>query len=415
VGDDSGRTELWRTALQDAAGVFAAYFTPPEYGLTALAVRANESDPDALFATEIRRRLDLGRAIRFAEMLSSIKVSSAYRHRIFYRNDRIDGQIHVPRLLIARAMNPDAPVPVLRATRQPITPENLFVSEALNRTAVICRSWQRNAFGTSGSSAEQVLATSVLGSLGKFESRKPWNDLKFRPRPSFRALSDSVEHRLKAGMIPSDPLSEIVKLFATEHTAPTAFECSASLMALPITENPQFEDRLFELLCLAWILDAVSPRLTGATVWPMNLKAAGGKPLLEGRTTAGERLRIYYQTGTALPEPQWTYVPSDPSKKLRGIIDILIELGEGESRRLLLVDAKNRRQSESEVFYKMLGYQQNFQIPIYNAIAIFPAEDDSTRLKCLSNGEHRVWMARLPLASGRPLTRSVVTAVVKTL
>jgi hypothetical protein len=207
-------------------------------------------------------------------------------------------------------------------------------------------------------------------------------------------------------MVPAEPLSSLLALLDTDFGSPSGFECSAAILALPLTKHPDFSDRLFELLCLAWILDAVRMRLSGVAVWPCNLKGADGKPVLEGRTLSGQRLRVYYQTGVALPAPQWEYQPS--GRKLTGIIDILVELGEGENRSLLLVDAKNRRQSEGEVFYKMLGYQQNFQIPVYNAVAIFPSEDGGTRLKVIHNQEHRVWMVRLPLDSGRHLVKTLV-------
>ncbi|MGE5570354.1 MAG: hypothetical protein ACM3S5_15060, partial [Rhodospirillales bacterium] len=317
-----------------------------------------------------------------------------------------------PRLLIARAINPDAPIPVIRATRQPITPENLFVSEALNRSFAVCRHWQ-NPKMQEAVGAEHKLAQSVTLMLRRFQSRKPWSDLRFRPRPSFRALCDIVRDRLKAGIVPTQPLSRLVALFATDPGTVSAFECSVSLLTLPLTEHPQFEDRLFELLCLAWILDSVRSRLSDVKVWPTNLKGADGKPVLEGRTISGHRFRVYYQTGVALPSPQWTYAPS--GQNLRGVIDILIEIGEGESRRLVLVDAKNRRQSEGEVFYKMLGYQQNFQIPIYNAVAIFPADGERIRIKALHKDDHRVWMIRLPLSSGRQVVRAIAESVLKIL
>jgi hypothetical protein len=411
--ESSGTRRLWETALRDAAGVFSAYIAAPEYGLSSLVVEASDADPNSLFLHEIRKRLDLGRAVAFAQKLPGVAVSSSYRHRIYYRQDRIDGQIHVPRLLVARAINADAPIPVVRATRQPITPENLFVSEAINRSFTVCRRWSGSSEGIDTGTAEERLAKSVSGSLRKFESRKPWSDLRFRPRPSFRALCDAVRGRLKAGIIPTEPLSEILALFATDPGSPSAFEYSASILALPLTEDPQFEDRLFELLCLAWILDSASANLSQVKVWPTHLKGADGKPVMEGRTSSGKRFRVYYQTGVALPEPRWSYEPS--GRKLTGIIDILIEVGEGGNRRLILVDAKNRRQSEGEVFYKMLGYQQNFQLPIYNAIAIFPAEAEGIRTKVLYEGDHRVWMARLPLDSGRQVVRTALDAAIKML
>ena len=406
------RRRLWEIALRDAAGVFASYITAPEYGLSSVGVMAAEIDPGSAFLHEIRKRLDLGRALAFSKQLPAVKVSSSYRHRIFYCQDRIDGQVHVPRLLIARAINPDAPIPVVRATRQPITPENLFISEAVNRSMAVCRRWPLPK-RASDIGAEHQLAQSISSALRKFESRKPWSDLRFRPRPSFRSLCGSVRGRLKAGMIPTDPLSGLVALLDADTGSPAAFECAASVLALPLTENPDFEDRLFELLCLAWIIDAVRVRLSEVSIWPSNLKSADGRPVLEGRTASGKRLRVYYQTGLALPPPRWTYFPSE--RKLIGIIDILIELGEGENRSFVLVDAKNRRQSEGEVFYKMLGYQENFQIPVYNSIAIFPSEDGRTRIKVLCRDDHRIWMARLPLESGRQLVTTIVNAMLKTL
>lgn len=144
---------MWTAALRDAAGLLAAYITPSEYGLSAFSGEmAIGADP---FERELRKRLDLGRVRRFAEMVAILRVEPdrLRRKSIRYTTGEILGTIHIPKYVASLAAGMPDRIPVLQSRYNKRTPENQLIAEGLERSLAVCRSWM----GKGG--AEGKLAT----------------------------------------------------------------------------------------------------------------------------------------------------------------------------------------------------------------------------------------------------------------
>jgi hypothetical protein len=405
--EDSRNPQVWEAALKDAAGLFSAYLTPQDYGLASLRVQGTEEDNTDPFLTEIHRRIDLGRAASFTEMVESLTggLTTQFRQTITYCKQEIRGKVHMPRYVITHARNPEIGIPVTRAERHPATPENLLVSEAIRRSLVITRAWWANR------SAEGNLARNLNKRLQRVEAQQPWSDLRILPRDSFRGLLRTVKSRVATKMVRRQPIERVIKLFDVEDAATSAFESSAELLTLLVTEHPEFEDKLFELLCLGWILNAVKTCSAKFQVWPSRLTGAKGKALMVGIIGTGT-VEVYFQAGTILPEGRWHYQPRNTA--LKAIVDIVCRVQRDAASECLtyLLDAKNRGQNDSEVIYKLLGYKENLGLQPFHAVGIFPGFRGKLELKRLTEGDNHVWILRVPLLKGRRIFTRLTERVI---
>lgn len=159
---------IWSAAIREAAPVFSAYLTPLGYSVGSLAVRAIDGGSTDL-SFEVGARLDLGRSARVAELLRALDsdFTVAYRHEVSISRGLIRGTPHIPRYLRMIARGDQRGVPVAIAQRQPTTPENLFVSEVVRLSRMVCSGWMLR------DSEERVVATELADRFGRFESRMP--------------------------------------------------------------------------------------------------------------------------------------------------------------------------------------------------------------------------------------------------
>jgi hypothetical protein len=352
--------QIWNSALREAAGPLSAYFTPSSYGLENVSLTATEFDSADPFIKEIRNRLDLGRTHAFLSILPAIEkeTTTEYRHEITYSQGTIRGKIHMPRLLRARARGERRGIPVLRAGRTLVTPENLLITEVLRLSISVAQSWL-----SSSDSAELDEALRMLKRLEQAESSYPWVELRTRPRPVLKELVAIVLGRVKTGMTRiGGPIHRLATLFDDQSYDATGFESTigTSLSTL-LTRHPAFEDRVFELLCLAWITLGLRKHATAVELQTRALKGMNRGPLLSAHWN-GYIAELFFQTGVGvLPAGQW--IDRHSKRPLRALPDIIVRIRSLYERRdpvILLVDAKNRTGiDESDVAYKLLGYKEN--------------------------------------------------------
>jgi hypothetical protein len=385
---------LWETALRDAAGPLAAYLTPNTYGLEGVRVKPIAGGSDDLFLEEIKARLDLGRAKECAKLLETLhrETTSVYRHEISFSQGAIRGKIHLPRLVIELARGGIRGVPVLRAERHLATPENLLVSEVLRLSMRVVKPWQ------SRKGAESSFALDLIKKLQSIESTHPWVELRSLPRPLLSELVALVLGRITAGVIPpSGAIAELAKMFAGKLGDAKAFEFGAESLSFLITQDPRFENKLFELICVGWIIKAINSFADNPPLINRNgLKAAGREPLLKA-SYHSHQIEMYFQnTGGVLNKGCW--LDNKNGHPLGALPDVVLKVTKDGVSKLVILDAKNRSgTSRSEVAYKMLGYKENLQLTPYYSIGIYPAyRDDYTEQRFNKDSEFLI-LARVPL------------------
>jgi hypothetical protein len=321
------------------------------------------------------------------------------------------GTIHIPRYLVSVAAGMPDRIPVFQSKFNNRTPENQLVAEGLERSLAICRDW------LSRGGAEAKLAREIQKRLNVVARTKPWPELMNLPRPPLRPLAAQVRTLIATKVIPREPYNEMSLLLGglTPESKAMAFSASAGLLSMLITAEPLFEDKLFELLCLAWIISALSRKADASTlqVFPGKLKGAAGMPVAQA-SIRGKRVRLFFQSGVALPSRNWNYVPA--GNKLGAIFDILCQITSPDQADTtnIIVDAKNRAaNSEGEVAYKMLGYKENVmdEHQRFLGLAIFPSDQDFLKIKSLQRAEHRLWLAYAPLAKGERTMRLFSSAL----
>ncbi|HVZ27784.1 MAG TPA: hypothetical protein VG798_03930, partial [Rhizomicrobium sp.] len=334
--------------------------------------------------------------------------TSAYRHVIFREQGVIRGKIHVPQMMTAWARGDRRGIPVLRATRQLNTIENLFISEALRLSIAVVETWKARG------GAEGLRARKILSRLTPIESMFPWNELRHRPRPGFQELIELVLFRQNFGAIAaSSHMVRLARLFDGRRVAPEAFEVAGDDIALLVTQEPEFEDKLFEILCLAWTVEALAGACPGGKADPKALKGAHGLPVFSGLHPSGWSVDIFFQRGAGLlPSGRW--LDTRNGKPLRGIPDIILRMRKASGERLVILDAKNRSTaSESEVAYKLLGYKENFGLGDYFAVGLYPGFHKPGRMRSLSKGGEHIKLIHVPLWNGRRLIRGMLHAAMR--
>jgi hypothetical protein len=382
--------ELWEEAIRSGLGLVSAYLTPESYGLASLHLAAAPPQPGESFATEIRARIELAKAGQIVGSISAAEASlgHAYRHTVHYGRGRIEGALIVPRLVQERAANRFLDVPVLRIQRQIETPEALLVSEAIRSAANVCRCWR----GRGG--AEAMLAKNWLIDLNRIEARAPWSELRDRPRSSIRALAAIVKHRAIAGWNRKDgPISKFADLILEDASSVAA---AAGPIAFLASTDERFEDRLFELVCLGWLIAAFAKSLDGFSIDKAGL-TSGNRPILSG-SFRDLKLRLFYQSGhlSNLSTYRWKIT----QRPLRAIPDFVIEVDQGDTNRVYVIDAKNRgRSAESEIVYKLLGYKENLKLEPYWALGLAPG-GRKRRINSVYRNNTRIHVAFVALDRG---------------
>lgn len=388
---------LWHAALRSALGPLAAYLTPENYGLSAVSLSALQSADDE-FQAEIDKRLDLARALQVIEIIETIgsDLPQSYRHYVHYCEDRIDGALLIPRLVQERTAGRHKRIPVLRASRFKETPEALLVSESIRISSRIASAW-RNRGG-----AEGKLAGGLAHRLAAMEARQPWASLKSKSRPALTSLAATVKSRTIAGWnARGAPLDRLTDAMLDGSKAVT--EAAGPIFYL-VSKDPRFEDRLFELICLGWLLGALKAWDPSGTIYPKYLRASGaiftgGKQNLQ--------VKLFYQAGHISQSAR--YFRRGTSKPLRAIPDFLLSLNRGGRSMSVLLDAKNRvLSSNSEILYKMLGYRENLGMSPYFGLGIAPAYDGNRNLDSVRYSQRLAAVLQLPLNGGADFVKRVL-------
>lgn len=382
---------LWRAALTSSLGPLSAYLSPQQYGLSRIGLAASSDNRDD-FQVMIQGRIDLGRASIVAELIEGLgsEIPQSYRHAVHYSVDRIDGVLMVPRLVRERAAGRSERIPVLRVARFSETPEALFVSELLRLSAKIATTWGRS------SGAEGVYARDVEGRLRILESQQPWAALRAAPRASLRALASSVKSRAVAGWTARGATFETLAdlVLGDAHSV----SADPGPIAFMLSEDERYADRIFELICIGWLLTGLKKLDPKGRVDPHALKGSS-KPLFSGSWN-GVGIRLHYQAGYFSQFARYRWLGSGAG--LRAIPDYSLELEGPGWRRSVLLDAKNRvLSSPSEVIYKLLGYQENLGILPYLAIGIAPSYGTRCHLDGVRFGDRSAMIAKVPLSYGR--------------
>lgn len=401
---DASKSDLiWNAVLRDAAGTLSAYYTPKNYTLENLSLYSSSFNSEDFFINEINRRIDLGRANVFASLLPQVEKSltKAYRHQIYYSHKVVSGKINIPRLLLMRARG-DQRIPVVRAERQLITPENLLISELLNFSIEVIKPW----VNTPG--AEGKFALNLSKKFQAVESSYPWAELRHTSRPILRELTQIVLARAKMGVTePNGPFQQLAEIFSNRFTEVTAFEKSSVQEAftqpifLLISQQPEFEDRVFELLCLGWLINALTKCADSIEINRSGIKGSNKGPLL---TTfyRESKIELYFQSAFEVLD-SGTWIDTKSKKSLKGIPDIILRVTKSEASRLAIIDAKNRsKASESEVAYKLIGYKDNFRLDPFFGIGLYPSFGEYS-YRHLNNKNNDIYLLRLPLPEAKKI------------
>jgi hypothetical protein len=183
---------------------------------------------------------------------------------------------------------------------------------------------------------------------------------------------------------------------------PSILECIQKIHA--IIQDLQ----VFELLCLGWLIGALSAALKDVRIEPRRLQRAGGKPVMTAQL-GNFQIALYYQAGLATHSAHWIWRHSN--QRFRAIPDLLISATNGDFTRWFVIDAKNRSLSaESEVAYKLLGYKENLRYAPFCGFGIFPALDGPASIKILESEEDRAILLRVWLGRGERIAGRIVQA-----
>jgi hypothetical protein len=388
---------LWAAALRDAAGPLSAYITPKSLALENVAVQmllnANTED----FALEIESRLDLGRAEAFLQVLKEADfiITTAYRHVLSWSKGAIRGKIHIPRFALSIARNETRGVPVIQARRQVNTPENLLVSEAFRLCIATAEFWKLRG------GAEAYYAEQLCSELQAYESTFPWNELRTKARPALTELLGVVDGRIRSGHVePGTFYQQVALLFSDRPNNITAFEKAATPISLLLTQSPEFEDRVFELLCLSWMIAALRLYCSNVMINPIALRGTKKGPIATGWFREKQFSLFYQRSAGLLPEPKW--VDRHTGAPLRAIPDIVLKISDDITEQFVILDAKNRTlTSESDVAYKLMGYKENLGIEPFQAIGLYPSFSNRLRLRRLEKTSEQILLVHVPLSNGR--------------
>ncbi len=389
IEEADDRQRLWHAAVRSALGPLSAYLTPENYGLSAIGL-SSKKNIDQEFQSEIDNRLDLARVTNVVQLIEEIggELPHTYRHHVHYCEDRIDGSLLIPRLVRERAAGRITRIPVLRAARFTETPEALLVSESLRVSRGITSAWKRRG------GAEGNLANSLAHRLLAIEARPPWSILRSKSRPILKSIAASVKSRTIAGW--NTPGSPIDRLADAMLDGSKAVNEAAGPIAFLVSKDPRFEDRLFELVCLGWLLGALKIWDPDGSIHTKNLRASG--PIFSGSSSQFS-IKLFYQAGYISKSAR--YFRPKNGKSLRAIPDFILECSDTKQTLSVLLDAKNRTlNSNSEILYKMLGYRENLGLSPYFGLGIAPEYSGNRSYDAIRYEDRFAGVLRLPLDGG---------------
>lgn len=396
---------LWAAAFRDAAGPLSAYITPTAFALENVSVQMISGSETEDFLTEIDSRLDLGRADAFLQLMeeSEFDITTAYRHVLSWSQGAIRGKIHIPRFVLGRARNETRGIPVMLARRQVTTPENLLVSEAFRLCIAVTELWKLRGGG------EAQHAARLWNGLQTYENNSPWNELRTKARPSLSDLAGVVEGRIRAGQVePGSFYQETALLFSKRPNNLGTFEKAATPISLLVSQSPEFEDRVFELICLSWMISALRSHCSDVKIIPTALRGPKKGPVATGWFGGKELSLFYQQSAGLLPDPTW--LDRRTQRPFRAIPDLVLKISDGATERFLILDAKNRTlASESEVAYKLMGYKENLGMRSFQAVGIYPSVSSKLRLRRFIKkaAAAQILLAHVPLSNGRQTVRRI--------
>jgi hypothetical protein len=196
--------------------------------------------------------------------------------------------------------------------------------------------------------------------------------------------------------VPGDTIDRLADLFLAGSESVVD---AAGPISFLLSRDERFEDRLFELVCLGWLLGALRGWCSMGSVHPENLRKRGA--IFVGER-GGLTARLYYQAGHVGQAARYKWRHSN--KPLRAIPDFSLELQGGGGQVDILLDAKNRVvSSDSEVIYKLLGYRENIGAEPYRAVGIAPAFDNTPGVRVARYDDRIAAIVRLPLGTGQKL------------
>jgi hypothetical protein len=193
---------------------------------------------------------------------------------------------------------------------------------------------------------------------------------------------------------------------------PGSVTVDAGPIAFLLSDDERYADRVFELVCIGWLLSGLKRMDPAGSVNPEALRSSG-EAIFSG-TCEDVRVDLHYQAGYLSKNARYTWRNS--GNPLRAIPDYSIELkGPGWSRCILL-DAKNRvYSSHSEIIYKMLGYRENLAISPYLAIGLAPNYGARAGISAVDYDKRTAMVARIPLCGGKRLFQKLLPNIISRL
>ncbi|MDX1132201.1 hypothetical protein GOL33_17170 [Sinorhizobium medicae] len=355
------------------------------------------------FVHHIRSRIELSRSARLAEILQRVTYSelTAFRHEIHYGRRKVEGAIIVPRLIRERAAGRTDSIPVLRTVKNADTPEALFISEIIQSSVRVCRTWIRRG------GSEGRLAGKHLKFFSALENQPPWNELRNKPRPALTELVGIVRSRLASGWSKKGGI--IDRLLETIDNEGQAVSDAAGDIAFFISNDPRYQDKMFELICLGWLVAASRTEATSFMLNEENFLSTKG-PIAEISTSAGTWKFHYQRFYTSETIYSWR----GSGRPLRAIPDYVAETEQNGTFKTIILDAKNRPQSsKTEIIYKMLGYKENLGLNRFTALAIAPSYDESSFHRVQDRRGNAVNVIYLQLGKGDVILRRILRSVLR--
>lgn len=394
-GDDLGSGFLAdssrRAALTAALPFVATYFVrSDQLQLRSTAVLGNrawetpsryEPPRDAVLAA-LRLRTALTAGQRLVEALQAALRSANFRfERVTDEHiGHLHGRLDIPRYLQQRGRRTvPRRYPVVDVQRSSATPENILAAFAAH--------WHLTeldacllALDGLHRTPELHLAEQVRADLVRLHSHPTLRGasedaVQVAHRETVGQLLDTVEARLRAGHVSRPGGYE--RVAAWVHSALSG---SADISAGEVSGafyGPQFDDKLFELWCLAQLAEALTALLGPARLTAPHLLNRDSKSPLFTWDAGADVIELYFQP--ALSElvgapNRWRYQPGD--RPLRGFPDLAARCRhvDGTSE-VVLIDAKlrRRRSARGQELYKLLGYLANAGRPIHLGGLIFHA------------------------------------------
>lgn len=340
--------------------LLSSYFSGPSVSLGARPIHIDREakDPYLVFEEHVRLRYLLGVSLRLLNALKSIELNPSNRAHTSRMDSigairgRLDTVRYIQRKISSGKGN--RIYPVIRNISGCDTPENI-----LARTIIGAAISFFNRSLVPKQCAEYSYLKMLRKELRAHIVREPWSNLM--PSKSLHRLATETHRRLRrrqtGNQVAYESLLDVYQSFYGDRrwTGRAGYSGMTSDLILP--QDPQFEDRIFEVWCLRELIESmksIGMRCLGE-MEPLYKRNKG--PV--AKFQMGKRIfEVFFQTGFSNSAASWRYLNS--GHNLRGIPDILVKSSDGF---MFLLDAKNRAteaQTRSEETYKILGYYENF-------------------------------------------------------